>query len=444
MGGPGQGLVERWVADRSDDPVAWVLAPYLWARYRARPVGTDDKLPGPGLATRAVEQVAGEVMGHAKPSGQGTTYRLVGETLFVESSENHRRVQRPILDRLESRGDAVTEVKLRPDRSNGPTQRRGARTLFADFCSEVQEHELGPPEPSGALLRNFLSVPRHIAFAEAALDSLKPRAVVVHSNHSKPARACALAARARGIPTVYFPHAPLIADAPFQELPFDWAGLRGQAEVGAVAGGGQPERIVAVGNPSTPAELPPLCGRGGPVVFALSPWSEEVLAEIIAAVHSGTGSTPVVVAPHPAQSPAKIKSACPTEWTVSEHRTTLELLAEGAAVMIQHSSGVALEALLFGIPTVELLFGKDRPNYCFMQEPHLSIVPDAAALPAAIDSALRVPKGRSQEIRDWGLRWNGPGGEEAAAGAVELIDRAAGRSAPGPVSDFWGSSAVPQ
>ena len=58
-----------------------------------------------------------------------------------------------------------------------------------------------------------------------------------------------LAAREAGIATVYIPHAPVISDARLVDLPVDYAGLRGPAEVDHYEALGAPgERLAVVGN----------------------------------------------------------------------------------------------------------------------------------------------------------------------------------------------------
>ena len=65
------------------------------------------------------------------------------------------------------------------------------------------------------------------------------------------ARALVLAAREAGIATVYIPHAPVISDARLVDLPVDYAGLRGPAEVDHYESLGAPgKRLTVVGNPA--------------------------------------------------------------------------------------------------------------------------------------------------------------------------------------------------
>jgi hypothetical protein len=147
----------------------------------------------------------------------------------------------------------------------------------------------------------------------------------------------------------------------------------------------------------------------------------------------------IIASPHPAVGWRTVRRLCPGGWSVWRGRT-FELLRQGPPTLIQHSSGVSLEALLIGIPTIELsLPGRDT-NYSVLNPEHVRFASSPAGLARELEAAHQdaVDEIRREQLVTWARRWCVADGRSAAAAAWSLIERSA-EEGPGvaPIFDFW-------
>ena len=136
----------------------------------------------------------------------------------------------------------------------------------------------------------------------------------------------------------------------------------------------------------------------------------------------------------------------PDGWQLWKGRT-LDLLRRRPPVLVQSSSGVALEGLGLGIPTIELAFPKTEPNYPFLRDPPVLFASGTEQLRGALQRARRLRRWpwRRKRLVEWSDKWVSATGETAATAAGDLLERAAsmGPHPDGPIWDAWSSAAEP-
>jgi hypothetical protein len=369
---------------------------------------------------------------------------IIADGVYFQSvTENQRRVIQPVAERLAGNPIALNELRVSPNSARTRELAGRAVALWRDFITMADAHEVGLPTGAGALGRLFVSSARHHAHAERLVAELAPRVVVLATSQAPEARALVGAGLAHGIPTLYLPHAPMLRDPYMQDLPFDYAGLRGRRELEISSSWGN-GRSALVGNPTIEQPTLAPAGDDAPVVLAPSPFGRELVEELCRTVE--TASPPrVLVAPHPAQDLKVLRRACPAEWTIAAERT-VDLLKSGARCVVQHSSGVALEAMLLGIPVVECTFGRSQPpDYPFLDVAFCHHVDDGPAFARALADIRREDRdeSRRQEVQAWAHSWCAPFGADAVTAACELILRAR-RDGPGeePIRDVWAAVAA--
>jgi hypothetical protein len=241
------------------------------------------------------------------------------------------------------------------------------------------------------------------------------------------------------VPTVYVP--PTAQTAPNARiigLPVDYAGLRGEEEAGYLAGLGVDRgRLDVVGNPTVAEEAAPRIDPGLPAVFAPGLEDEARLGPLVGVVREGLGDR-VVVGRHPSAGVEVEGGAFPPGWRIFEGRT-YELLRAGPAVVVQHSSGVALEALHLGIPVVELSYPGKAALYPLIREPYVRFASTGQQLREAVAAASgdAGDPGRRRELIEWARGWSWPNGAEAGQRAVALVETALARGPRGPIWEPW-------
>ena len=173
-----------------------------------------------------------------------------GECLFLASTVNQRRALEPVWAHF---GPERTQdsVQIEPDADRADELAAGAEELAERFIVAAKGERFRLPLSPKRLYRQLFSCAHAFAHFEAALRAVAPRAAVVATTHSAHrGRSCSPPGEA-GIATVYIPHAPVISDARLVDLPVDYAGLRGPAEVDHYETLGAPgERLAVVGNPA--------------------------------------------------------------------------------------------------------------------------------------------------------------------------------------------------
>lgn len=271
----------------------------------------------------------------------------------------------------------------------------------------------------------------------------KYKFIAVSSGHAPYARAFIWEAAKAGVPTLYVPHAPVGANAQYMDLPTSAVGLRGEGERELYSRvlGIKLERMAVVGNPASDVleeQIPKIdINKNG--ILALSPQPIEVLERIIGAVER-SGLTELSVAPHPRSDVARLKKMVPLSWTIEEGRRTLDLLRDGPPFLLQHSSGVAWEAIALGIPTMQISLDAASPNYYFLRDE--SVFPSAdVSDPAAIAHFVKTldhSEFHRKELRDYAFWWCGCDGAQSREKLINLLSTA-GQWPSSMVFDGWGS-----
>lgn len=436
----GQRFLDDFCLARGSDPILWVLAPLLRALYGTHPRGAGPPGESPGAPALYFETMASKVMSRVRPSGQRSRYITVGDAVFLIGGENERRSIEPIL----MRGSGEPEiVRSLPDPRRLRELTAASTGLAEDFVRGAADAGVGLPCAPRYLLRQFIGLSRHIAYAEGVLDIQQPRAVVVGTNHSRQARAIAQAARRRGIPSVYVPHAPMLSDPRFRDLPFDFAALRGPAEVEWYAARGAPQmRVEAIGDPGLPDVALVDIPDDAPVVVAVGPYDPELLSGLITAVARRSPDA-VVVAPYPGQNRRRLRALCPRHWKIWKGRT-FDLLSQGASAVIQHSSGVALESLLLGLPTIELGLRRRGAAYPVIDPEYVHFARNADDVGRALTAALQDAgsDSRRRRLQVWAQRWCAAWGTKAAEAGWRMVTRAGEAQAARPIWDAWSDEAI--
>lgn len=365
---------------------------------------------------------------------------VADQAVFVMDTSRHRWVLEPLLGATPSgRPPARVAPRRLPVPGVTAMSRRGVELADA-FVEMLIREEVVAPLPIRNLYDSFLTTLRYLATTDRMLDELRPRAVVIATNHNIPSRALAFAARRHGIPTVFFPHAPMIRDERFSDIPADFAGMRGEAEIDRlVALNVGPDRLEVVGDPSLDVLTQPPIDPDGPVAFALpSILTDEEVRVTVEWVRAAAGDN-VVVSPHPRQGEAYARRFAPEGWTVWNDRT-MGLLRKGPPVVIQQSSGVAVESMLLGLPTLQIDLPQHQPNYPALDPEHVRFIGSADQAVAAVADARAdsADAERSQAIVDWGRRWSAYQGAEAVERSWAVIQRAVTEGAtPAWLNDAW-------
>lgn len=431
-------FLERFVSDHRDEPLAWVNVPFFTALQVA--VHAERIHPIPYLPTtrqRLAERRYGRRLALRLAHGaspQNARHYLAGDVLFEADGTNHLRALEPIMRRFGEPRPVSGEV--RPDRARARRLTRRALRLADRLLRAAEQEGLWLHSDPLHLLRRFAGGARYLAYSEALLAALEPRAVVIASTVNVPPRSLALAAREARVRSVFVPHAPLTTDLAYVELLTDQAAVRGPREADCYADlAGSRERIEVIGNPGLPSDEAPEHDRRLPPVLA-PPLDPEQLRAVVELV-TGAGVRSLLVAPHPRADRAALDAAIPDGWDVWEGRS-YDALLPGPPMLIHYSSGLALEALLLGIPIIDVRWPANMPTaYAFIREPFADVATSSAELRAAIADAYEdvASDERRRELRDWGRQWCSSTGDAAAERGERVVRAAA--AADGPLSPVW-------
>jgi hypothetical protein len=422
--------LHEFAANHPDDPFVGIALPYLSTELGA---GTSLVPTLPGKLGN--QQLLGLYERVKARMVMRTPYYEAGDAVFACRSTNQARaLRKPIAVLGIPHGIRNARPGWRALRSLG----RQAQARGEELVQSIGRLPQGLSELDIAY--GFLASAAMFCRAEAAVTARNPRVVVIGSVHGLAHRALAVVARDHGIPSVYIPHAPVLTNAHLVDLPVDYAALRGPEEVDHYAHFGvDPGLLDVVGDTSIGRALkPPDLDLDRPAVFAPSPDPPHQLTAVISLIASAT-TEPIVLSPHPRSDVRFLRSIVPDSWSVWEERT-LELLQAGPPLLIQHSSGVALEALQLGIPVIELAFPGRAPSYPFIRQPYVCSVSNTDDLAAALLNARGARDSERVAMMEWSRRWVASVGPDAAAAAVALIDHA--RTAgprPTPIWDAWSS-----
>lgn len=410
-------VLDRFLAAQHDDALAWVACGPLWAEYRNQG-GTDgDREPAPPSSLGMFQSLSGAARVR-------TRYAIAGDAIVGASTKNQQRAVAPVLSAPVGAGRARRPLHAPPARlvRLAATARERAEELGAEF------RQAGVAFPGGGhTIRGlFLSAALHLAYSRRLIERGSPSVVVVASNHDAMARALARAAREQDVPSVLVPHAPMLGDIRLRDAPTDYVALRGEHDASwYLASGTEPEQVAIVGDPTLKPDpqLVPI-PADAPVVFAPSPYADEVIADQVALLAAAT-SGDVVVTPHPRQRLEFLKRIAPEHWTFDSGRTYARL-QEGAIAVVQSSSGVALESLLLGIPVLEIEPAEGR-LYPFLQSDLVPSVRTAEELSEQLElmRSRILDRAYRESLAKYARSWCAAGGEEAAQNTVSLVRFAA-------------------
>jgi hypothetical protein len=390
----------------------WILRPMLHERFRGairRPT-----LPRhAGLASHVVA---------AQMRRRGVQVLSQGHVLFAIDGTNLRRVLEPLIEtRTADMGDPFRLVSMLDRRRLWYWTKLATR--YADALIHAAERA-DIPVAGSEVRRYCLGGARALARAEAIIQEGHTHLLVVATQHASNIRALLATARRKGVTSLYFPHAPVAANRQYADLPVDYAGLRGQGEVDLYRGLGVSGDLPVVGNPAVSdfVESGPLILKEA-IVFAVSTHPPAVLADLIRLTASVLGKEDVVVAPHPRSDRKELIRLMPSSWRLSSEGSTFDLLRKGPKVVIQHSSGIAWEALALGIPVIQLSYLDAPANYPLISPPYVPFAHSTASLMEAVTEATRrATHGNArEELRDWAALWCSSVGRDARLACVDLI-----------------------
>ncbi len=356
----------------------------------------------------------------------GPTLTRVGPALVIDTSIQTTRVTSSVVQELVRRFGEPTPVRLPP---LGPSSYKGAdqsaRFVGNVFKSALSASGSGTPTglPSELLkvevLRRRLEGAR---MSERGIDF-----VVVASQQNSSTRAVLSVAHRQGMTSYYIPHAPPADNQIYRDLPTNFALLRGDEEVNTYrALGAKPiEHLFVVGVPGATVALGADPPQSAAVVYAPSPYFPEVIKADVAVILEAYDGR-VQVSLHPRMREAAYRDLLPGHWDIVDSPDTVSYLRQhGAMVVIQHGSGVGLEALGLGIDVIDLCHVDERPNYHFLRQPHVQIVSDGVGLREALQVVPERVAART-ERRDYSRSWCAA--EDAAAERV--VDTIEATSSP--------------
>jgi hypothetical protein len=427
--------LDQFAAEHRDEEIASVAIPAMvtLSRFMVRELGPTPWLTRRRDLRRYLDRRRRETR---EDPGYPGEYYFVEGVLFQADGPNHLRPAEPIMRLLGDLSRPSAEIRASEHDIRSGTRRaiELARTLFG----RTRARGVWVPGDLPSLYAIFISAAHALAHARALIAALSPRAVGVLATTNRGPRALLTAARLEGIPSVYFPHAPVLMDPSFNDLPTDFAGLRGPREAAYYADlVGPNDRVEVVGDPSIENVEMPAYDPSLPPVLA-PPIHEADLRDVVRLVGEAVDG-PVLVSPHPEADTKRLKTLIPSDWEIWTGRT-YDLLRRGPPAILQFTSGIALEALMLGIPTVELRLPLERAiTYPLIREPHVRIASDPDGLRRALESSYsdaRSSKAR-RLLREWALEWSSPHGEEAARRGAALVERTAAASPPGPIWSAW-------
>lgn len=413
---------QRWIIQcvlalgrrRPSDALMWSLMPYL----AMTSIDLQATAVSGGLELRA----AARNLVRAASSRRGPELVAIGPYLMVSTSVQNRRVLAPLAAELSSRGFTAHDLRW-PRLGPGAMRRahRRASALGDEARSELSSAGL---QLHGGAGEEILQTAIFLEKCERLLDVRCPQVLLVASQHNSASRAVIAAAlKVPVIRTAYVPHAPLADNVWYKDLPTHHALLRGAAESEFYGSIGVPEtRLDVVGDPSLPYRAFNSPRTRATFVFATSPDdSANRLAPAIEVIRK-SNIGPVEVAPHPRDDLARLRAACPPEWTFNPEPSTFRRLSSaGARAVIQFGSGVGLEVLSLGLPLIDLCNPGRQPNYPYLAPPIVPVVASSDQLAAAVSGLDSTPQGAERRM-SYAASWVSAAGSEASRRAVDVLE----------------------
>lgn len=401
--------------------LAWVVAPEVALKLvEGRQVATGSVLRN--LPRTFARSVAGRT---------GPALTSVGPVMMASSSVQHDRVFRPIIDTLVARhGPARVSRLPRLPVAGLPRATRSATRSLAEVSASVGP--LAPSDAFGAMISQSSAL---LARARRLFEGRGgPQLLLVATQHGAAVRALVRAALDSGTTrVVYVPHAPLANNAWYHDLPAHGALLRGQAEVAVYESVGvDGRRLHAVGDPSVPdtsyAPDDHLLTSAGSTKLLYAVSTDDigsVCGDV--EVMEAAGCDAVDVAMHPRlRDRDDLRRVFPSSWTFNPLPSTFERMRTmGPVAVVQHGSGVGLEALSLGLPLIDLCNPGRTPNYHYLRPPHVSVVSDSDELRAALRAVVRdaaAADGRRSYARRWMCRIGASAAVAICARLEEIVD----------------------
>jgi hypothetical protein len=326
---------------------------------------------------------------------------LAGRDVQEPGKSGHRRARTPLSSAAFSLSSAARRTTSE------------LRSLAAEVFTATRPLTNGLEATLADITRTLVIAHQHLQLAARQVTDLEPKRVVLATQHGLQARAMILRCRVAEIPTVYVPHAPLANNRVYRDLPVDLAALRGPREVDVYGGlGADRSRLYDIGDPGFPASRWDLHSPDGLVLVAPSPWQRDEVARFMRTAEEGIPG-PYVVCPHPASDRDELRRLTPPRATIADRRT-LEVIAAGCRALVQHSSGVAVEAMLLGAPVVELSVDDSPASYFAIAEPHVRRATDGSSLRQVLQTIDDEGRdSRSEATRAWAREWVSCAGDEA-------------------------------
>lgn len=378
--------------------LAWATLPEVVMKLWAGPLPTTPAI-GPMLSSSA------KTLGRAVLPHAGPTVTRVGPVLVIDTSVQSTRMTAAVVEELVRRYGSSKSIRL-PILGAGSLVRAalGVRRVKRGIRAATSDAGLGTPASLQSELAKVEILRRR--FAKVRLPDQGVSTVVVASQQNSSIRAMLSVAHRQGVASCYIPHAPTAYNQIYRDLPTTHALLRGIEDVYVYRhlGAKPADRLIVVGNPAAEPGPSPGSPPSSDIVYAPSTHHVDVIRADIAVILEACDQ-PIKVAMHPLMDLATYQDLLPPTWQVVSAPDTLSYLRQhGAKALIQHSSGVALDALTLGIDVVDLCDPGGHPNYHFMREPHVQIVTDGNEL----RNALQALPGRAEastQRAEYARRW---------------------------------------
>lgn len=343
----------------------------------------------------------------------------VAGCLTVSTSVQTARVLRPVITELKSRSGPARALTLPPLRPIDVVRRQkhvlGFVSLLIASCRRNAAHV------SARALEDVGNAYMLFRRAQEVIRSVRPKVLVVATQHNSATRAFLLAAREYDIPTIYLPHAPVADNIWYEDLPVHAALLRGVEEMAYYLRlGADSAGIRIVGDPSRSHGVNVRAPLIGPPIWA--PPSKPSEIRQATALLWAAGLEEVVVAPHPRADPRSLCKICPSSWEINVSSSTHDRLTAGTSVFIQSDSGAGLEALQLGLPVLNLMWPGRRANYPYLNTEFVINVHSSTQLASALGS-LDVSQDATDSRRAYAGRWCERAGSDAVGEAATAIEQ---------------------
>ena len=401
-----EALASRVVSDATDGDILWATLPTLHeAANEYLPLHAGLEYPRDVILRSALV---------------GPRLVLIGHVVGMMNTVNEALALRPVLDEVARRRGGQPKLLRAAALQSSDVVESWRRCTRLEHDLRAEAKSIGITLDPGSLRRRLLKAARASTLLRAAHQRGDFQTLLVSNQHLSDHRAALHFSTKHRVSSLYVPHAPVASNDLYHDLPVNAAALRGDLEVDYYRSlGALRDRLHSVGNPSVPPLNPP-SRLDGPIVLALSPWSHDRMREVISLVRDGIGTQAnIVVAPHPRNRRREVRRLLPDGWSLNSDRT-LDLLARGPRLLIQHSSGIAWEGLYLGIPTIQVQVDDEAPNYPLISEPFVRTVRTGQELHETMMTASKEVD--RVDLRDWAHRWCAEVGVVAAKRIVDVIE----------------------